>query len=227
MATFVNRISELIGSDYSTIASSSQYDLFNGAVAEVADMLPPELLLKYAVDPIDLDENTTTWTSVEGKKVLLVTRLDDSSPRLAHECTPVSIQDFEKAKDANSIYLATKRTPVYAYITDAGTTALTILPEPIVHEDVKVYYFTYPTTNQKEQTDTQLNAAGIPFQLLHAIALRTAIAMLQAYISDAIQDDEDSEIVAMLGQQVVSLSTQYGAEMQRFTQGTFTQGEAE
>ena len=51
--------------------------------------------------------------------------------------------------------------------------------------------------------------------------------MLQAYISDAIQDDEDSEIVAMLGQQSISLTKQYGAEMQRFTQGTFTQGEAE
>ena len=67
MATFAQRITELIGSDYTTIASNSVSDLFNAAVNEVADMVPPELLLKYAVNPIDLDESTTTWTAVEGK----------------------------------------------------------------------------------------------------------------------------------------------------------------
>ena len=183
---FSNRIAELIGSDYSTIAANSYIDLFNAAIASVADMLPPELLLKYAVNPQDLDENTPTWTSVEGKKVLLVTRLDDSSPRLAQECKPVSIQDFEKAKDATSIYLATKRTPVYAYTTDAGSTALTILPEPIPFEDVK------------------------------AVILKACINILQAYVSDFCQDEEDSEMLQMLGGQVQSLEGQFQGEMVRY-----------
>ena len=212
MATFTNRINELIGSDYATIAANSQYDLFNAAVAEVADMLPSQLLLKYAVDPIDLDENTPTWTSVEGKKVLLVTRLDDSSPRLAQECKPVSIQDFEKSKDANSIYLATKHTPVYTYATDGGTTALTILPEPIVHEDVKVYAFEYPTLSDLAVS----TISGFPRELLSAVCYKAAINILQAYVSDFVQGEEDEEMLRMITAQIQSLQTQYQQEMGRY-----------
>jgi hypothetical protein len=213
MATFAQRITELIGSDYTTIASNSVSDLFNAAVNEVADMVPPELLLKYAVDPIDLDENTTTWTAVEGKKVLLVTRLDDSSPRLAQECKPVSIQDFEKSRDANSIYLATKHTPVYAYITDAGTTALTILPEPIVHEDVKVYYFAYSGSDITGNS----SIGGLPSEIFQAVVLKACINILQTYISDFVQDEEDSEMQNMLLGQTQTLKEQFQGEMARFT----------
>ena len=218
MAPFAQRITDLIGSDYTTIASNSVSDLFNAAVSETADSLPPELLLKYAVNPQDLDENTTTWTGVEGKKVLLVTRLDDSSPRLAQECIPVSIQDFEKAKDANSIYLATKRTPVYAYITDAGTTALTILPEPIVHEDVKVYYFTYPTTDITGLAGID----GFPAQVTQAVVLKACINILQAYISDFVQDEEDQEMQSMINAQISTLTGLHKNEMHRFAEGDAT-----
>tara|TARA_R100001530_G_scaffold36427_1_gene28322 strand:+ start:457 stop:1125 length:669 start_codon:yes stop_codon:yes gene_type:complete len=214
MATFAQRITELIGSDYSTIAANSNADLFNAAVSEIADLAPPELLLKYAVNPADLDENTPTWTSVGGKKVLLVTRLDASSPRLAQECKPVSIQDFEKAKDANSIYLATKYNPVYAYITDAGATALTILPEPIVHEDVKVYYFAYPTTDITGNS----NLDGLPNEVEQAVILKACINILQAYISDFVQEEEDSEMQGMIAGQIQSLTGQYQSELARFTE---------
>ena len=212
MATFTNRITELIGNDYTTIASNSYLDLFNAAVSEVADMAPPELLLKYAVDPSDLDENTTTLTTVEGKKVLLVTRLDDSSPRLAQECKPVSIQAFEKAKDANSIYLATKYNPVYAYITDGGTTALTILPEPIVHEDVKVYHFTYTTISDLAVS----TIAGLPNELENAVVLKACINILQTYISDFVQDEEDAELQQMIMVQIKTLSVSFEKEMARY-----------
>ena len=211
-ATIGNRITDLIGSDYSVIPANSKADLINAAINEVADMLPYELLLKYAVNPIDLDESTPTWTTVEGKKVLLVTRLDDSSPRLAQECKPVSIQDFEKAKDANSIYLATKYNPVYAYITDAGNTVLTILPEPIVHEDVKVYYFAYLTSDQAGSTAI----TGFPTEAHQAVVLKAAINILQAYISDFVQDEEDMEMQQMLSGQIQSLQAQYQMEISRY-----------
>jgi hypothetical protein len=144
MATFTNRLTELIGSDYTTIAANSQYDFFNAAIAEVADMLPTELLLKYAVGPILLDNGTPTWANVEGDKVLLVTREEgDGGPH--RDCKQVSIEDFERAKDTNSIYLATAHTPVYAFTTTGGTTSLVLHPIPTSTEGAKVYYFAYPT----------------------------------------------------------------------------------
>jgi len=225
-ATFDARLVDLIGDYAAKINDNHEIDLLNAAIAEVADSVPPELLLKYAVTPILLDNGTPTWTSVEGKKILLVTRLDGDG--VDRNCEMVGIPMFSQAKDTDSVYEATSYSPVACHTTTGGASSLELYPVPTASETAKVYYFTYPITNQKEQTDNQLNAAGIPFQLLHAIALRTAITMLQAYISDSIQDDEDAEITTMLGQQVISLSTQYGAEMQRFTiAGTFTQGEAE
>jgi len=225
-ATFDPRLVDLIGDYAAKINDNHEIDLLNAAIAEVADSVPPELLLKYAVTPILLDNGTPTWTSVEGKKILLVTRLDGDG--VDRNCEMVGISMFSQAKDTDSVYEATSYSPVACHTTTGGASSLELYPVPTASETAKVYYFTYPVTNQKEQTDNQLNAAGIPFQLLHAIALRTAITMLQAYISDSIQDDEDAEITTMLGQQVISLSTQYGAEMQRFTiAGTFTQGEAE
>jgi hypothetical protein len=225
-ATFDARLVDLIGDYAAKINDNHEIDLLNAAISEVADSVPPELLLKYAVGPILLDNGTPTWTSVEGKKILLVTRLDGDG--VDRNCEMVGIPMFSQAKDTDSVYEATSYSPVACHTTASGASSLELYPVPTVSQTAKVYYFTYPVTNQKERTDTQLNAAGIPFQLLHAIALRTAITMLQAYISDSIQDDEDAEIATMLGQQVISLSTQYGAEMQRFTiAGTFTQGEAE
>jgi hypothetical protein len=213
MATFANRIVDLIGSDYSTIASNSQYDLFNSAVAEVADMLPTELLLKYAVDPVDLNNSTPTWTSVEGKKVLLVIRLEGSGLP-GRECKVVSIQDFERTKDANSIYLATIHTPVFSYATDAGNTVLTIYPTPTATNTAKVYYFEYPTLS-----DLAVSViAGFPNEVEQAVVLKACINILQAYISDFCQDEEDQEMLQMLGGQVQSLQTQFQGEMGRFVE---------
>lgn len=224
-ANFDARLVDLIGDYAAKINDNHEIDLLNASIAEVADSVPPELLLKYAVTPQVLNNSTPTWNGVEGKKVLLITRKDGDS--VDRSCDIVGIPMFSQAKDSDSVYEATSFSPVACHTTTGGVASIELYPVPTASQTANIYYFTYPITNQKEQTDTQLNASGIPFQLLHAIALRTAITMLQAYISDSIQDDEDSEIATMLSQQIVSLSTQYGAEMQRFISGTFTQGEAE
>jgi len=209
--SFADRITDLISSDYTDI--NSEADLFNAAVAEVADSIPTELLLKYTVDPFDLTNLVPTWTSVEDKKVLLVTRLD-ASGGFNRECLPVSIQDFEKAKDANSIYLATKHSPVYAYLTDAGTTALNIYPTPTSDETVKVYYFAYPTSDITEDT----SISGLPDECYQAIVLKACINILDAFVSNAVQDEEDSEILAMLSSQRQILKEAYTDEMIRFSE---------
>ena len=44
-ATVANRITDLIGSKYSTVPSNSYKDLINAAFNEIADSIKPELLL--------------------------------------------------------------------------------------------------------------------------------------------------------------------------------------
>ena len=48
-ATIANRITDLIGSTYSTIPSNSYKALINAAFNEVADTIKPELLLSIHV----------------------------------------------------------------------------------------------------------------------------------------------------------------------------------
>ena len=213
MATFTNRLNELISSDYSTIAVQSHKDFFNAAIAEVADMLPNELLLKYAVDPINLNDGTPAWTSVEGKKVLLVVR-EESGSGPGRECTPVSIQDFETAKDSTSIYEATKYSPVFAYTTDAGATSLSIYPTPTATETVKVYYFAYPALSDLGVSTID----GFPDEVLSAVCFKAAANMLSTYISDFVQDEEDQEMLNMLSAQLQTLLSQFSSEMARFTE---------
>ena len=214
---FSNRITDLIGSEYSTIASNSYVDLFNAAISEIADMAPSELLLKYAVGPILLDHNTPTWTSVEGKKVLLVTREEgDGGPY--RECKVTSLQDFERVKDTNSIYLATAHSPVYAYLTAGGDTALNIFPTPTATEGAKIYYFAYPTTDNTGAT----SLTGFPNELEQAVILRACISIVQTYISDFVQDEEDNEMLSMLSTQIQSLSALYTVEINRFKEADAT-----
>jgi len=213
MATMAQRITDLIGSDYSTIAANTADDILNSAIAEVADLLPNELLIKYATAPETLNNVQTSWDSVEGKKILQVIRLDASGGKY-RECQPLEKTDFDAASDTDSLYLATKHTPVYTLWNNTGTTALYVYPTTTADETGKIYSFTYPTTDQTGQS----TISGLPNEVLHAVALKASIGLLQAYISDWVQDEEDSEIQSMLNNQVVTLQNLYNEEIARFTE---------
>tara|TARA_Y100000401_G_scaffold63952_1_gene50827 strand:+ start:9508 stop:10173 length:666 start_codon:yes stop_codon:yes gene_type:complete len=216
MATIAARITDLIGEDYTSIATSSSGDLIDSAINEVADMLPPQLLLKYAVNPRDFNSSNTYWNAVEGKKVLLVTRKDGASG-YSRECTPTSIEDFAKAQDVNSIYLATKYSPVYSYETDGGTTNLNIFPTPTDQETAKAYYFEYASGFDTSGSTID----GLPKEILQSVVLKACINILQAYISDFVQDEEDVEMQGMLMNQIQSLNAQFQLEMQRYSEADF------
>jgi hypothetical protein len=214
MATIAERITDLIGSDYSTIATNSSSDLIDAAINEVADMLPADLLLKYGGTPETLDASPSSIPAIENKKVLLVTR-KDAGDGVFRECTPVSIQDFAKAKEADSIYLATKHTPVYYYNTtgSAGST-LEIYPTPTDTEVAIVYLYEYVSgfsTSGSTITD-------FPNQCIHAVVLKACINLLHAYISDFVQDEEDTELQGMINAQIQVLTAQFQNEIKRFVE---------
>ena len=120
-ATIANRITDLIGSEYSTIPSNSYKDLINAAFNEIADSIKPELLLKYSRTPINV--TSASGVSIEDKKILKVIRVDANSNGVDKECQFLEQTDYSIASDANSMYKATSYSPVYTLysINEAST----------------------------------------------------------------------------------------------------------
>ena len=56
----------------------------------------------------------------------------------------------------------------------------------------------------------------MPSNLIHAIALKSSVNILKAYISNQVQDEEDSEMVSMVNAQIQVLEKDFLSEMQRY-----------
>ena len=218
-ATIANRITDLIGSEYSTVPSNSYKDLINAAFNEIADSIKPELLLKYSRTPGALTE-ASTWL-VEDRKILKVTRVDANSSGVERECELLDTVGFSKAKDATSLHYATAYSPVYTFddVND-GAASLSIFPVCNASGQTgRIWYFAYAlgTTDLTTVTTATLNTTYyMPSELMHSIVLRSCISILQAYMSNQIQDEEDSEIAGLLQAQIQGLQQDYQQEVSRF-----------
>jgi hypothetical protein len=218
-ASIASRITDIIGSEYSTVPDLSYKDLINSAFNEVVDMVSEDLLLKYSKTPGVLQSNSE-WL-VEDRKILKVTRVDSDTGGIERECNPVDRQTFAMAGDSGSIYYATVHSPIYHFDSENdGAATLKILPEPGSTQRGKIWYFSYATnsTDLSAITYATLNTSHyLPGTLIHSIVLKSCINILNAYISNFIQDDEDTELAQLVGTQIQSLQTSFEKEMARFT----------
>ena len=220
------RITDLIGSQYSSDALYAG-DLINAAINEVADMLPIDLLLKYSRTPGLLTSNSEWLT--EDRKILQVTRVDANSNGVERPCVEVNRAGFAAAGDSGSIYKATAHSPVFHHDTaNDGAGTLKILPEPNDQGQTgKIWYFEYASANNTTRTQATLNTSlYMPSNAIHAIALKSSINILKAYISNQVQDEEDIEMLQMIEAQLQELQKDFLAEMQRFT-GDQEEGKSE
>lgn len=222
MANIGQRITDLIGSDYNSIPSLSYQDLINSSINEIADMLPSDLLLKYVHYKTDIT-SSAGMDATEEKKVLLVTRRISDSGTELRECTPVPYHEFERAQDSNSIYLATIESPVYTYdINTVTDPKLKVFPVPTADQKGTVWHFNYATGDHTSSS----NVNGLPDSCLQAVVLKACMNILQAYISDFVQDEEDTELQQMLTVQVGGLGQMFQQEMARFIEpGATPRGE--
>ena len=224
--TLGQRITDLIGSDYSTEAAYAG-DLINSAINEIADMLPEDLLFKYSKTPGVLTSNSE-WL-VENRKILKVTRVDADSSGIERECSPLDRTSFASAQDSNSIYYATAYSPVYHLDSaNAGAATLKIMPEPGSDQKGRIWYFDYVTSSSPDGditdlTESTLNTAVyLPNNLMHAIALKSSINILKAFISNQVQDEEDIELMQMIQSQMGVLEQDFQNEIQRYVPGRET-----
>ena len=224
--TIAHRITDLIGSQYSTDAAYAG-DFINAAINEIADMLPIELLLKYSRTPGVLQSNSE-WL-VEGRKILQVTRTDTNNANVERECNLVARDLFAVSGDSGSIHFATAFSPIYHLDSaNAGAATLKILPEPTSEQQGRIWYFSYvaDSTDTTGVTGATLNTSYyLPSELIHAVALKSSVNILNAYISNQIQDEEDIEMMQMLQAQIQLLEKSYTQEMSRFMDSQGAQGE--
>ena len=224
--TITQRITDLIGSEHTTNAAYSG-DLINAAVNEIADMMPNDLLLKYS--PVPTSVTSATGVSVEGKKVLRVTRVDADSSGIERNCTRLDRVEYSTARDSASIYYATTHSPVYRLDSMNAATTVAIFPDCNGSGQVgNIWYFPYIAdgTDTTGMTASNLNTSYyLPGTLIHAIALKSSINMLNAYLSNQIQDEEDMEIVQLLTTQKTILEKDFMAEIQRYMVGAMAKQE--
>lgn len=227
--TIAQRITDLIGSIYSTEAAY-EGDLINAAINEIADMLPDDVLLKYSKTPGVLTSNSE-WL-VEDRKILKVVRTDAAISGVERECKKVDRAAFAAAgdiKDGGSLYKATVYSPVYHEDSaNAGAATLKILPEPTSSEQGKIWYFSYIAngTDSTGITQATVNTSlYLPSNLIHAIALKSSVNILKAYISNQVQDEEDIELMQMIATQMQLLEKDFMTEMQRYVSQEKPEGE--
>ena len=215
--TIAQRITDLIGTEYSTNAAYSG-DLINAAINEIADMISEDLLIKYSPTPGRLEE-ASEWL-VEGRKILKVTRVDADSSGVERECQPLDRAAFSSAQDSGSIHYATVRSPVYHL--DSKNAASSILIIPVCNgtgQEGRIWYFPYVANSVDSTAITQATVNTtlyLPNNLIHAIVLKSCVNILKAYISNQIQDEEDLELMQMIQGQAQVLEKDYMTEIGRF-----------
>ena len=213
--TIAVRITDLIGSQYTDAVYYG--DLINAAINEIADMLSEDLLLKYSPAPTTV--TSASGVSIEDKKILLVTRID-ANGGIERECSPLTRTAFSAATDSTSIYNATVFSPVYKIHSDNAASTLVIYPDcDGSGQEGKIFYFPYVANAavSTEITQASVNTTlYLPSNLIHAIALKSSINILSAYISNQVQDEEDVELLQMVTSQKQVLEAQFQSEITRF-----------
>tara|TARA_Y100001963_G_scaffold136843_1_gene199907 strand:+ start:231 stop:929 length:699 start_codon:yes stop_codon:yes gene_type:complete len=221
-ATIADRITDLIGSEYATIPSLSYVDLINAAFNEVADMMSVEELLKYSDTPTNV--TSASGVSIEDKKILKVIRVDANSNGVDKECQFKEQTSYSIASDSNSIYKATAFSPIYTVYSLNNASTVLIHPDCNSSGQVgRIWSFAYATnsTNLTAITAATLNTSHfMPTSSIHAIVLKSCINILNTYLGEQVQEEEDIEMMQMIQNQIQGLEKAFLQEMQRFTEKT-------
>ena len=217
--TIVERITDLIGSDaFNDAVLTNEVDLINAAINEISDMVGEEVLLKYSPSPTTV--TSASGVSIEDKRILKVTRID-SNGGIERECTGLERTEFAIAQDSGSIHYATVHSPVYKLHSDNAASTLVIFPNcDSSGQEGKIFYFPYIADGYDSTGITQATVNTtlfLPSTLIHAIALKSSINILKAYISNQVQDEEDIELMQMIQAQMGLLEKDFSTEIQRYT----------
>ena len=191
----IERVEDIIG-DQDSNSDTQILQHLSDAAKEVYSALPLKVKQRFA--------GKTNLTSaqgydVENKEII-------NAERAGYSVKEVGIGRKTQVVDTNSIYLATKRSPVY-YIEDKE---IFIKPAPTSQEPAQVYLVEYPNISSNSASIT-----GIPTTATQAVVISAAIKFLNFKMNVHVQEDEDSELAQATSLQIQSLQAVLANELQR------------
>ena len=169
------------------------------------------------------------------KRILEVFRNNGTEWR---PCEKVSQSKYRQAENTNSIYSATEYSPIYILDSSSYTGYMTLKVLPGITgslnaaDSARVYYVPYVNFTNSEDGSVDswdyidphhatedayklFEVKGFSRDTVNIMALKGAIYIMQSLISDAVQDDEDTELLNLLNPQLASLNAQYEMDMKR------------
>ena len=201
----ITRIQDLVGDDVTTV--DGYKDLICSSFNAIADMIPNDSeLWRHS----ELDESGSLEDS-SGFKVIIVTRYDstDSIERVAKE---VPLDYLKRGEDPTSIYYnaGNYKNPIFSFTPDG-----TFVGKP-TGGTFKIYYFEYLTGAGPDVTlVTDFADIRFPEEAAFLAILKSASNLIQPLISNAVQDEEDQELLALLTGQSNSIDRLITSETTR------------
>tara|TARA_R110002020_G_scaffold444956_2_gene656663 strand:- start:100 stop:768 length:669 start_codon:yes stop_codon:yes gene_type:complete len=204
-SSIITRIKDLVGDEVTSIEGYK--DLINSGFNHAADLIPSDSELWRSA----LIESTTDLSTIKASnsKVILVTRQDSNSvDRVAKE---VSLDYLKRGQDdPTSIYYnaGNYRNPIYSFEPNGD---MVIKP---TGGTVAIYRYVYLVeTNITDETDG--TDFDFPQQALNLGILKACSYLLQAKISEAVQEEEDNELFALTQGQISTIDKMIQEELQR------------
>ena len=224
MATFKERIEDLIGTEMDSNSANGLGAIFDNSVRTTCKALPMQLIYEKGALAAGLLDSDPTTLNATDKFIVHVERSDEGAVKRA--CTVADAAFFQDAKDANSIYEATTYTPVYSITNVGGIETLEVHPVSSDAQPVNYYYIDFAsiesldaaTTDSADDINLGLYASslsGVPAIAYQAIVYKSASDYLMTYLNEAIQEDEDTEITNLINNQISALKSSYMEELQR------------
>ena len=220
-ASIAQTVKDLIGDDMDATLVPSYEDLIAAGFNFVADVIPAKSEL-WSHNALAQHDVVTATTSVSAEtadeKIILVTR--EHAGDIVRVVNEISYKDYLRGLGTTSIFYHGKasRDPVYSQTPDGD---LVISPTPSAFSPETIYYFEYIDTAISTLTSSTLGTStvgvglGFPKQAFYAGCLKSAMNLLNARVSDAAQDDEDSELLQLIQAQSASLEKEFSSELQR------------
>lgn len=205
----ITRIKDLVGDEVTDIEGYK--DLINSGFNHAADLIPSNSELWRAST---VHVGTDLTIDAADAKLLLITRRDsDGVFRVAKE---VSLDYLKRGEDSTSIYYnaGNYRNPIYSYDADGD---IIIRPSATHYNIYRYVYLTNQdiTTLTSGATHADASTWGFPEQALFLGILKASSYLLQAKISDSVQEEEDTELLSLLQGQVSTIDKMVMEELQR------------
>jgi len=198
MATFKEKMQQLVGTIPSTVADNDLTDFLTATAGEVLQVIPDSIAIRYTSDNEQSDDS---GFNASNHRVLGVIRD-------GFEAQEVSEGMRGQVRDSDSIHYRSERTPVYYF----SNSTITILPAPSSSEKAQVKTIAYPTVAHGDSSIT-----GFPDTTEYAVVLGACVKYLHDVLNTALNENEDVEMAQGIKIQSDSIQQLYRTELERIT----------